>query len=163
MHDDYDEDYEEEYTDDGTEIDITNSPLASTEELASRVRRLVELRTAKEQAETAAKAAKKEFEEFQRDFLEEYKNSPLKGSINIEIDDETSVRITPRETKYGRILDYDKAKKYFEERNKVDEYMRDDFRMGRIHEIVREHIEQRKPLPEGLDFYTKEYFTITIK
>jgi hypothetical protein len=41
--------------------------------------------------------------------------------------------------------------------------MRDDFRMGRLHELVREHIEQKKPLPEGIDFYTKEYFTMTIK
>jgi hypothetical protein len=41
--------------------------------------------------------------------------------------------------------------------------MKEDFRMGRLHELVREHIEQKKPLPPGIDFYTKEYFTITFK
>jgi hypothetical protein len=139
-----------------------NSPLLSLEELRARVARLVELRKEKDETATAAKKAEKEFKEFQAEFFEEYEKSPLKGSIKVEVGDVT-VQLVPRKTKFGRILDYDKAVEYFKSRNKDKEYIKDDFRMGRVHELVREHIEQKKPLPPGLDFYTKEYFTMTIK
>lgn len=160
------EDREEgdEFLDDGTaDLDLEDSPLASLEELRKRVRRLVELRTEKDEAETAAKRAKEEFDQYQAELLDEYNKSPLKGSIKVEIDDGVTVTLTPRSTKYGRVLDRDKAIEYFKSRNKLEEYTKDDFRMGRLHELVREHIEQKKSLPEGIDFYTKEYFTVTIK
>lgn len=166
MSEDFDPDLEEyNEPDDGTENFIDEeSALTSAEELASRVRRLVELRTTKEETNLTAKKAAKDFDEYQAAFFEEYERSPLKGSIRIDIGgDHGTVQIVPRKTKYGRVLDYDKAMKYFKERNKLDEFTRDDFRMGRLHEMVREYIEQKKPLPEGIDFYTKEYFTITFK
>lgn len=167
MNDEYlvedEEQDDEEYVDDGTgDLDIEDSPLTNLEELRSRVARLVELRRVNDQAQTAAKKAKKELDEYQAEFFEEYRKSPLTGSIRVEVGDEV-VQLVPRETKYGRVLDYDKARAYFKERNKDEEYIREEFRTGRLHELVREHIEQKKPLPDGIDFYTKEYFTVTIK
>lgn len=158
-------DDEEEFTDDGTDVLIDeNSALGSTEELASRVRRLVELRALRDSTKLAADNAKRDFDEYQAAFFEEYENSPLKGSIKVDLGGDLGVvQIVPRKTRFGRILNREEAVKYFQERAKLDEYMKDDFRMGRLHELVREHIEQKKPLPPGIDFYTKEYFTITFK
>lgn len=138
------------------------SALQDLEFLRARVARLVELREAKDRAKLAATKATTEFEQYQAEFYDEYEKSPLKGSISLDIGDRT-IQIVPRKTRYGRILDRDKAIEYFTKRNKLNEYTRDDFRMGRLHELVREHIEQKKPLPEGIDFYTKEFFTITFK
>lgn len=167
MNDDIDVDLEpedgDEFVDDGTDIDIdANSPLTSLEELRRRVARLVELRVAKDETKAAATKAKNEFDQYQAELFEEYRKSPLKGSIKVEVGDD-EVQLVPRSTKYGRVLDYDKAREYFKTRNKNQEFIKEDFRMGRLHELVREHIEQKKPLPEGIDFYTKEFFTITIK
>lgn len=167
MNDDIDVDLEpedgDEFVDDGIDIDIdANSPLTSLEELRRRVARLVELRVAKDETKAAATKAKNEFDQYQAELFEEYRKSPLKGSIKVEVGDD-EVQLVPRSTKYGRVLDYDKAREYFKTRNKNQEFIKEDFRMGRLHELVREHIEQKKPLPEGIDFYTKEFFTITIK
>lgn len=163
--DDILDDDEDERYDDGLDASLDeDSALTSTEELASRVRRLVELRTRRDQTKIAADKAKAEFEKYQAAFFEEYEQSPLKGSIKVDIGgDYGTVQIVPRKTQYGRILDREKAVEWMREREKLDEYMKDDFRMGRLHELVREYMEQKKPLPPGIDFYSKEYFTITFK
>lgn len=156
---------EEEFLDDGIDIDIDeNSPLTSLEELRSRAKHLVKLRVARDETKAAATKAKEEFDQYQAEFLDEYRRSPLKGSIKVELGDDLGVvQLVPRATKFGRVLDYDKARAYFKSRNKDNEYVKEEFRMGRLHELVREHIEQNKPLPDGIDFYTKEFFTITFK
>lgn len=159
------EDEDDGYVNDGTaDIEDDQSPLTDLEFLRGRVARLTELRAARDQTKIAADKAKKEFEEFQALFFDEYEKSPLKGSIKVDLGgDIGTVQIVPRRTQFGRILDRDLAEKYFAERAKTSEYMKQDFRMGRLHELVREHLEQKKPLPEGIDFYSKEYFTITFK
>jgi hypothetical protein len=141
-----------------------NSALQSAEELASRVRRLVELRNERDTTKVAADNAKRAFESYQAEFFEEYQRSPLKGSIKVDLaGDYGTVQIVPRETKYGRILDRDKAEAFFKASGQVNEFLKEDVRMGRLHELVREHLEQKKPLPDGIDFYTKQYFTVTFK
>lgn len=156
---------EAEYFDDGTAALIDeDSALTGAEELASRVRRLVELRTRKDETEAAAKTAKEEFVEYQAQFYEEYEKSPLTGSINVNIGgDFGTVQLVPRSTKSGRVLNYDKAVQYFRERGQLAEFTRNEIRKGRINDLVKECIEQKKPLPDGIDYYTKEYFTITFK
>jgi hypothetical protein len=158
----YEDDNEETFATDG--LDLADDKPLDDEELQYLGRRLVELRMVKDEAEKKAKDAKKEFETFQAEFYERIQKSPVKGSRNIDLgDDLGEVRLTPRATKYGRILDRDKAVAYLEERALDKEYLKDDFRMARVHELVRECIEQKKPIPPGFDFYTKEYFTITFK
>ena len=155
---------DEEFVDDGTaDLIDEDSPLNSAEELQERVRRLVELRAARDSTKLAADNAKKEFETYQAEFFAEYARSPIKKSITIDIGDDKDVQVTPVRTHFGRILDRAAAEAYFAERAKTKEFVKEDFRMGRLHELVRECIEQKKPLPPGVDFYTKEYFRITEK
>jgi hypothetical protein len=158
------EDFDAELLDDGTaDIEIEEKPL-SDEELQSLARRLVVLRTAKDETKIAADNAKAEFEDFQRELFDRIDKSPVKGSRKVFLgDDLGTVKIVPRSTKYARILNRDDAEKYLRERKLDKEFLKDDFRMGRLHELIRECIEQKKPIPPGLDYYTKEYFTITFK
>ena len=158
------EDLDEEFLDDGSDdMRDEESPLASLDEVAKRVRRFHELRAARDQTKIAADKAKKEFEEYQAEFFAEYQSSPIKGSVTVELAGLGDVQVTPIRTPYARIIDRAAAEAYFAERAQVKEYVKEDFRMGRLHELVRECIEQKKPLPPGLDFYTKEYFRMTIK
>lgn len=157
-------DADDEFDDGSADAIDEDSALTSTEELASRVRRLVELRAARDQTKLAADNAKKEFESYQAAFFEEYERSPLKGSIKVDIGgDHGTVQIVPRATKYGRILDRDKAEAFFKDRGRSEEFLKEDIRMGRLHELVRDHLEKKLPLPDGIDFYTKQYFTVTFK
>jgi hypothetical protein len=163
--DDFDPDLNaEDFDDDGLEaFELEQKPLDDNE-LKSLVLQLVELRGRKDETDKVAKAAKKEFEDFQRELYERIQNSPVKGSRTVDIGgDHGKVMITPKATKYGRILDRTQAVDYLKERKLDAEFIKDDFRMARVHEIVREHIEQKKPLPPGFDYYTKEYFQITFK
>lgn len=155
---------DEDFTDDGTaDLEDEDSPLKSPEEIQARVRRLDALRTRRDATKKAADDAKKEFDIFQAEFFAEYERSPFKKSMTIDLGDDRTVQITPVRTHFGRILNRDDALAYFESRATIKEYMKEDFRMGRLHELVRECIEQKKPLPPGVDFYTKEYFRITEK
>lgn len=157
------EDDEEDYTSDGMDVQEP-SKLDSAEELASRVRRLVELRAEKDETDAAAKRAKKEFEQYQEYFYEELSKSPLKGSVKVDLGgDHGTVQITPMETYYGRVLDKDKALEYFNDRALTEEFLKTEISKARVNELVREHIEQKKPLPAGLDFYPKRYFRVTFK
>lgn len=162
--DDLLDDEEEGFIDDGTaDLDDLDSPLTSLDELQSRVRRFEELRTRRDQTKKAADDAKKEFEQYQAEFFAEYQASPLKGSVTVSLGDDRETQITPVRTHYGRIIDREAAEKYFAERAQQKEFIKEDFRMGRLHELVRECIEQKRPLPPGVDFYTKEYFRLTDK
>lgn len=167
MNDEFDTDLledEDDLVDDGTaDLEDDESPLTSLEELRSRVARLKELRARRDQTKSAADKAKKEFEQYQAEFFEEYQRSPLKGSVNVDMGDDLTTQITPVRTYFGRILDREAAEKYFADRAQTKEFVKEDFRMGRLHELVRECIEQKKPLPPGVDFYTKEYFRVTDK
>lgn len=159
---------EGEETDDGTADDgldaasLGPSPLSDVDELTGRVRRLVELRARRDETKLASDKAKAEFEQFQAEFFEEYEKSPLKGSVKVDVGGST-VQIVPRKTKYARILDRDKAVEALRKAGLLKSVQKEDFRMGRLHEIVRQSIESKQPIPDGLDFYTKEYFTITVK
>lgn len=164
MTDDYDPDIEDtDEVDDGVEaFELSQKPI-DDDEMKSLARQLVELRTRRDETDKAAKAAKKEFEDFQRELLERVNASPVKGSRLVEIADGVTVRLTPKSTKFGRILDRTQAVAYLEEHKLDKEVIKDDFRMARVHDLVRRHLEQKKPLPPGFDFYTREYFQITYK
>jgi len=158
------EDEEDGFIDDGTaDLDDDESPLTDLAELQARVRRFKELRARRDQTKKAADDAKKEFEAYQAEFFHEYERSPLKGSVTVDLGDDIETQVTPVRTHYARILDRDAAEAYFRSRAQDKEYVKEDFRMGRLHELVRECIEQKKPLPPGIDFYTKEYFRLTDK
>jgi hypothetical protein len=155
---------EDEFLDDGSDdMRDEESALTSADELAARVRRFHELRARRDQTKIAADKAKREFEDYQAEFFQEYARSPIKGSVTVELEGLGDIQMTPIRTPYARVLDRAAVEAYFEERKQSKEYVKEDFRMARLHELVRECIEQKKPLPPGLDFYTKEYFRMTVK
>lgn len=153
------------FSDDGTDALVDDdSALNDMETLKGKVLRLVELREYRDITAKAAKNAKDAFDHYQADFFQEYERSPIKKGITVDLGEKYGdVQIVPKRTKFGRVIDRAKAEAYFKERNKEKEFIKEDFRMKRLNELVREHIEQGKPLPDGIDFYTTEYFSISFK
>jgi hypothetical protein len=134
------------------------------EELKSKFRRLVELREKRDSTKLAAENAEKEYREYEAELWDELDDSPLKGTIKLDLGPPYGeVKFGPRETFYGRVLDKEAALDYFENRALMDEYTEPKIAMSRVNELVRECLEQKRPIPEGLDFYAKRYISISHK
>lgn len=130
--------------------------------LASKFRRLMEAREERDITEKAAKNAEKFYREVEAELYDELEDSPIKGSIKIDLGEPYgTVTFQPKETYYGRVLDTDQALDYLDARALADEFTKPKIVMARIHELVREKLEQRQPLPDGLDFYAKRYISIS--
>lgn len=160
--------YEDELdVDDGLDAAMLEQEAASgiqtLDELQSRATELVRLRAERDATKDKAEKAKREFDEFQAEFLNDLSASPLRGTINIALNNDKEVQIIPKATKGARILDKDALRKYMAERSKEDQYFKDDVRKAELNKLVNDCLEQKKPLPPGLDYYTTEYFTISFK
>lgn len=134
------------------------------EQIASEFRRLVELREKRDEDKAAADASEEEYREYEADLFERMLNSPVKGTRRIDLGEPFGVVVfTPRETKYGRILDLDKALDYFDSRAMSDEMTKPGISKRKLNELVRELLEQGKPLPDGVDWYANRGITISKK
>lgn len=131
-------------------------------DLASKLRRLVEVRERRDETKAAADIAEKEYRELEGELWDELDESPIKGAIKIDLGEPYGViTFQPRETYYGRVLDADAALEHFERTAQVEEFTQPKIVMSRVNELVRESLEQGKAIPDGLDFYAKRYVSIS--
>lgn len=133
------------------------------EVVASKYRRLVELRTTRDESKQAAEKAESEYRQYEAELFEEMQDSPIKGALRLDLGDLGTIAFSPRETSFGRIIDADAAAKYFELRGESDEMTKPHIEKGKLNERVRELLEQGKPMPEGVDFYVNRGITISKK
>jgi hypothetical protein len=90
--------------------------------------------------------------------------SPIKGARRIDLGEPYGLVVfTPRETKFGRILNLDDALDYFENRAMSDEMTKPGISKRKLNELVRELLEQGKPMPAGVDWYANRGITISKK
>ena len=131
-------------------------------DLAKKFRRLMELRETRDADKVAAERSEREYRELEAEVWEAYDESPLEGAIKLDLGGEYGVvTFQPKETYYGRIIDREKALEHFEQRAMIDEVTEPKPVMARIHEVVRDAIDQGQNLPPGLDFYAKRYIAIS--
>jgi hypothetical protein len=132
--------------------------------IASKFRRLVELRDDRDEKKTAYDSAEEDYREYEAELYEWMKQSPIKGSRRIDLGEGMGVIVfTPRETYYGRILDKDKALKWFKERRMLPELTRSEIAKRKLNEIVRDRLESGSPMPDGVDFTANRGITISRK
>jgi hypothetical protein len=124
------------------------------------ISRLVELRGESERAEAifkAAKAAHDGQQELVWGALEDMGVS----SIKIDLPDGRQVGLTKRETIRSRIIDRETLIDALEQAGRTDEMVFTDIRKRQLNELIRECIEQGIPLPDGADFSSTKYITIS--
>lgn len=132
------------------------------QDAAAKLRRLMEIRQRRDEANVAAEATEKEYREYEADVWDDLEASPITGNLKIDLGAPYGVvSFRPNETYYGRIIDKEAAMEYLEQRAMMDEVTQPKVVMRRITEIVNEHREQGKNMPPGMDFYAKRYITIT--
>jgi hypothetical protein len=138
--------------------------LNEEEVIASKFRRLVELRERRDITKGAADSAEEEYREYEAELFDEMANSPVKGTRRIDLGEPHGLVVfTPRETKFGRILNLDDALDYFEQRQMSDEMTKPGIAKRKLNEMVRELLEQGKSLPPGIDWYANRGITISKK
>lgn len=129
-----------------------------------KLRRFVEAREKRDEAKVTLENAEKEYRELEAEVWEEFEESPLTGTLKIDLGDGLGeVGFLAQETHFGRIIDSDAALEYFENRALVEEYTEPKITMARVNELVRDRIEQGESMPPGIDFYTRRPVKISRK
>lgn len=130
--------------------------------LASKFRRLAELRITRDITKIAAEDAEREFRACEADIWDDLIESPIEGSITIDLGEpHGKIRFSPRETIYADVIDEDALMGYFENRALVDEYTGPGLKKARVNALAREHFEQKKSFPPGLSFRPQRGITMT--
>jgi hypothetical protein len=138
-----------------------------TEEIKSAFRRLIELREERDETKTAAEAAENAYRRFEQELWDrmtedgtlQMKDASLKVPLGPP---HGTITFSPRETKFGRVLNYEKALEHFEQRAMVDEMMKSKVSKARLNEYVRQILEDENAvMPPGIDFYVTKGITIT--
>jgi hypothetical protein len=138
--------------------------MSEEEIIASRFRRLVELREKRDSTKIAAETAEREYRAYEAELFDELEDSPMKGTRRFDLGfPHGVVTFTPRETKFGRIIDADAALEYFEERGRIDDMTKPSIVKRRLNELVRELLDKGDPMPPGIDFYSNRGLTISKK
>lgn len=137
--------------------------MSDEQAIASKFRRLVELREARDQTKTSADVAEEEYRRYEAELFDEIQDGPMKGTRRIDLGDYGVVAFTPRETKFGRIIDADAAVEFFQKRDMAEEMTRPKIEKRKLNELVREYLDAGKNLPPGIDFYSSRGITISKK
>lgn len=132
------------------------------DEFTAKLRRLMELREARDTSKVAAETAETEYREAESELWDELEESPITGAIKIDLGSPYGkVTFSPRETFYGRVLDTEAALDYFEQSAQIDEFTAPKIVPSRVNELVRQRIENGEPMPEGIDWYPRRYIAIS--
>lgn len=135
---------------------------SAEQQLASQLRRLVELREKRDETKAAAESANAEYREYEAEVYEQMEHGPFKGSRKVDLGAPFgTVTFTPRATPYGRVINREEALAYFESRGEKDTMVQEDVLARRLNEIVKDRLEAGEPLPPGTDFYYRRGVTIS--
>lgn len=119
-----------------------------SEESKSSLRRLMEVRTARDEAKRALEIAEAEFREKEQEIFDTMQEDGIKGTIKVELGEPWGeVAFRTRETVYGRIIDEDAATEHFKARGMLAELTAPKFAKKRLNELVRDAREQGMSLP----------------
>lgn len=133
-----------------------------SEDALNKLRRLMETRTARDEAKRALENAEADFRECEADVYEALDESGVLGTVKVDLGDPWGVvSFRTRETLFGRVIDDEAALSYFEERAMLDEVSAPKIVKRRINEIVRDHHEQGLDMPPGIDYYPQRGVTIS--
>lgn len=138
--------------------------MSELSELESKFRRFAELRDTRDYEKAAAEASERAYREYEQQLFEDVEDSALRGTIQFDFGGDLGIiRFQPRRTIYGRVIDKNAAQEAFENEAIIDEMVSPKIEARRLNEYVRDRLENGQSLPEGIDFYERQFFTISRK
>jgi hypothetical protein len=133
-----------------------------SEEALAKFRRLMDARVKRDESKKQAETDEKEYRDIEAEVYEMLDASEVEGSFRANLGEPYgSVLFTPRKTHFGRVIDDQQAIEYYKEHQMLDQVSAPKFVMKRIHEDVRDALEQDGEFPPGIDYYTRYGVTIT--
>lgn len=136
--------------------------MAVGDDIAAKLRRFHELRVARDEAKAAKDRAEAEYREYEAELWDELNDSPLVGAFKIDLGGDIGVvSFQAKETYYGRILDADKALEALDSAAMKDEMTKTEIVKQRLHELVRERLDNAQPMPEGIDWTARRFISIS--
>lgn len=135
-----------------------------SEEVLSKLRRLMELRERRDELKTAATNAENEYRDMEADVFEALDNGPVRRVNNVDLGPPWGkVSFGARETYFGKVIKgmESEAIGYFKRTGQEDAMTEPKLVPKRLNEEVRQRIEDGEELPPGIDFYVRRGVTIT--
>jgi hypothetical protein len=133
-------------------------------EFKSRFQRLLELREARDIDKKKATTSEKAYREYEAELWEELSELGVKGTISFDFGgDLGTAKFVSRATTYGKIIDSEAALRALKAAGYGDVIYSEAVREGRLNELVRDLLESKTELPEGVDFYTRKGISISRK
>lgn len=137
-----------------------------TARLHTKLRELVDAKralSAAKQEATDAEKRKKSIELEVHEMLHEVMGPRAKRAFTADLGEGYGVvRFTPNTTHYGQVLDREMAEEALRQSGRDrEEIITTKLREKQLNELVREMLESKQDLPEGIGFYTRDYVTVT--
>lgn len=130
----------------------------------SRFQRLLELRERRDIEKKASKKSEKEYREYEAALWEELFEMGVRGTIKFDFGgDLGEASFVSRATTYGKIIDAEVAMAALKAAGHGDVIYSEAVREGRLNELVRDLLESKQELPEGVDMYQRKGISISRK
>lgn len=131
-------------------------------DLKAKFRNLLELRIKRDEDKAAADASGRAFREAEAELYAEMEDAGMRGRISFDFGgDLGKAGFQLRRTVYGRVIDKDTAIQALEAEGLGDVIFDKSVREKRLNELVRDRMEARDGLPDGIDFYDRKGVSIS--
>jgi hypothetical protein len=129
----------------------------------TELRRLIDLRRAKDKAAEAEKRTKAAYKAYQAELHERIQEETGLTSFTAELGPGYGkVAFQIRSTIYGTVEDYDQLAEQLKAEGH-EELLKPTIREGAWNEEVRERLENKQPIPAGGGFRTTDYISMSFK
>lgn len=133
-------------------------------DIEKKAHELLEARDKRDEAKVALTTAENDYRQQEAEYFTAMSESKIKNAVKIDLGDHGDVTFGLGSTRYARILDSKKVREWAEandERRAAFIDAEGKLVKARLNEEVRERLDNSTPLPPGLDFYVREYVTIS--
>jgi hypothetical protein len=136
--------------------------MSDLDDFKHRFLRLVELREERDIDKAKAKTSENEYRSYEAELFEELQDSGFKGAIGFDFGGDTgTVKFSLRTTTYGKLIDKQVAMEALKREGLDHMIYEEAVRERRLNELVRDRLDAKAELPEGVDFYKRQGISIS--
>lgn len=125
--------------------------------ILQKVRRYHELRNERIKMEKSIEAVKREEKLLQAEIWDSMETLGISQIKSPSL----GLSITRKETVYAHVLDMEKFREWCIKEGLEDVMFKEQVQAGRLNQLVREKLQKRENLPDGVDFYPSRYISLT--
>lgn len=134
----------------------------SATEFKESFRHLLELRIKKDEDDAAAKKSAKAYKDYMLELYAELEEAGIRGRLEFDFGSDLGVAKFQRAaTTYGTVIDRDTAIASLKAAGRHDAVFQEAVAEGRLNELVRDLLESKADLPDGVASYDRKRITVS--